>query len=366
MNFDNKLISIWHVGGRDGFLPYDFQSAFDNSCEIILIDAADIGKIEKALLAGGRKSNARIFQIQTAIWDSDGTIELHHTECAYAASIKKLDTHYSKWFVFGNGNCDYLLGEAHTIRKSEFIQTRSIDSLVKDRYCGIPEILSIDAQGCSLEILQGAVEALQTNIDAVVCEAELIPFYGGTPSFADILKFMSERRMIFVGFTDEDTQWASPYRVPIGLRSKAMLGSVDAIFLRDPITFSDNEKFERISSYIWVVCIFGHLDLAVHIIRGTKIQKIHECRIENSVICFARELYILVNRVPELFPPTFRENSSEAMAEYNSSRIVNMDFHGDTEIECFLKNYGFDELATETKRIRLEQMPYAKLVKSSS
>jgi hypothetical protein len=252
-------------------------------------------------LADDRHPACLAIHRQVAAWNRDAPVEMFHTACPFASGFRRLDPRYRDWFVFGNGRCDYVLGAAHEIRESTLVMARRLDSLTRDAAfrAMAPAVLSIDAQGVSAEIVEGSDELLHEQIDAVVCEAETIPFYGGDPSFATLLAMMAKRGFLYSGMMPLDEPWAPPCRNPIGLRGRPMPGSIDAIFLRDPggITGASPERAAR---YAFVACMIGHPDLAASVLLRTD-----RCDSEGVIAAFAGELRDAALSMRTGRPPAF-------------------------------------------------------------
>jgi FkbM family methyltransferase len=346
----DTMVSIFHVGARDGFVPFDYPEIFDSCCEFVMIDAADLEEIAAITLFNGRVVNCFSTQIKSAIWNENSQRPLNVTACPYAASVKKLDEKYNDWYVFANGDCDYILGEAHTLTNVEIVETVTLAKIISESNLPTPSVLCIDAQGSSFEILQGAGSYLD-SIDAVICEVELIPFYGGNPSFSGVLNLLSAKGMIFSGFISEPVSWASPVRHPIGFRSKTMLGSADAVFIRRPEEINASFDTVRISNYVLVSCSLGHFDLALSVLQ--KIDFSSESLQSDSVLIkFFSDLKLALAAMPVCFPPTFLE----ARSKTKIPQIENLLFGEITPLEECLIQYQFTMLASQVKNLRLEQV----------
>ena len=344
------MVSIFHVGARDGFVPFDYPEVFDSCCEFVMIDAADVGEITAITLLNGRSVNCFSRQIKSAVWNECSQTPLNITVCPYATSMKKLDDRYNDWYVFANGDCDYILGEAHTLTNVEIVETKTLAKIIFESNLPTPSVLCIDAQGSSLEILQGAGAYLD-SVDAVICEVELIPFYGGNPSFSEVLNLLSEKGMIFSGFISEPVSWASPARHPIGFRSKTMLGSADAVFIRRPEEINASFDVTRRSNYVLVSCALGHFDLAISALQ--KIDFLLESPKSDTVLKkFCLDLKLASEAMPICFPPSFLE----ARSQKKPPQIENLLFEEITPLEQCLRQYQFTVLANEVKSLRLEQV----------
>jgi len=344
------MVSIFHVGARDGFVPFDYPEIFDSCCEFVMIDAADVGEISAITLLNGRSTNSFCRQIKSAVWNENSQIPLNVSVCPYAASVKKFDDKYNDWYVFANGDCDYILGEAHALSNVEIVETKTLAKIISESNLPTPSVLCIDAQGSSLEILQGAGPYLDF-VDAVICEVELIPFYGGNPSFSEVLNLLSAKGMIFSGFISEPVSWAAPVRHPIGFRSKTMLGSADAVFIRRPDEINTRFDIARRANYVLVSCCLGHFDLAFAALQTIDFPPdAPKSDIILKKFCF--DLMRASEAMPVYFPLSFKE----ARLQKEMPKIENLLFNEITPLEQCLRQYQFAALANEIKSLRLEQV----------
>lgn len=355
---NQKLFWIWHVGSRSGYIPIGFPSQFDHAIGVFLIDGADVGVLRSVVLPDGREAFCRTEQLCVAVWDTDRSIELFHTACPFATSARRLDPKFAGWTLFGNGNCDYVLGEAHQVERIEVVRARSLDSLASERHSviGMPSILSIDAQGASLPILLGASMVLDQHVDAIICETELIPFYGGTPSFSGTLEMLSAKGFLFSGFIEEATSWASPCRTPVGTRSRTLQGSLDAMFIRDPQQLPESLDPARATRYVIAACLLGHADIA-----AAALMRVKEDFPESNdpTIVFARQLRDAVLEMPARFPPSFKEaRLAKQRDERQSPALMERDII-DTPFESCLREAGFTSLANQVRQFRTDQSAFA-------
>ena len=324
------------------------------------MDGADVGLLPSVMLPDGRNAFCKTEQLRVAVWNEDGDIKLFHTACPFATSARQLAPRFAEWTLFGNGDCDYVLGEAHQIERTEVVRARSLDSIASDRNPsgGMPSILSIDAQGGSLPILLGATALLDEHIDVIVCETELIPFYGGTPGFSGTLELLSAKGFLFSGFLDEPTTWASPCRMPVGIRSRTLRGSLDAMFIRDPRHLPADLSPERATRFVIAACILGHADLAASVLlRVTE----HFPESVDPAMAFARRLREAVLEMPQHFPPTFLEAKLAEKTGRGSRPARNEQVPTHSPFESCLRGAGFTDLADQVRQFRFDQSPFTLL-----
>ena len=370
MNKVSECISIVHIGARDGFLPITYPAIFDDCCKIILFDVATDAEKVNPMLADGREPLSHTDWHKLAAWENEDNLTIFNTLCPYAAGAKKLLPEFSEWYVFGNGDCDYILGEAHIEMHRSTVKPIILDNLkeINSIKAVKPTIICIDAQGCSLEILKGATQLLDTSVDVVICEVELISFYSNAPSFGDVLTLLSQHGLRFSGFLKEESPWANPVRMPIGLRSKPLMGSADAVFIRDPRRISGSKDFIRLSKYAFSACICGHLDLAIWPLLNLDWSRESVVN-ENKLNIFINGLIDLVPSIPNIYPMSFVELSQKNQevkkdtSNYKASLYkyclnwiyLTIPILNRTPIEKYLQAFGFKKLADEVRLIRIKQ-----------
>jgi len=343
---------IWHVGARGGYIPVAFPRFFDPGIGLLMIDADPAAGVERCVpqLADGRYPDCEARGLCAAAWDSDECVEIHFTECPFASGTRRLDPSFRDWFVFGNGDVDYVLGPAHRTVRSGPVQGRRLDSIASELAGQVapPSVLSIDAQGASAEILRGAGRLLAESVDAVICEAETIPFYGGAPSLSSILAEMSEAGFRLSGFLPDADPWASPCRNPVGLRGRPLLGSVDAVFIRDPSRIERVADPRRAAAYAFVACAVGHPDLAVSALSRSARQTG-----SSPPEHFAAALGEAAQAMGKSLPPTFGTRCQGATG------VAALADPSESVFERCLAAHGFTELAGEVRLRRLAQAPFA-------
>jgi len=346
------LAWIWHLGSRGGYLPLSFPAGFDREIGLLLVDADESAIRESGApqLSDTRQPDCEVRQHCFAAWSEDGAVDIHLTACPYASGTKPLDPAFDDWFVFGNGDLDYVLGQAHSVARTRRVKARALDSVAHewDGDVGAPFILSIDAQGAGHEILSGAGNLLKHHVDAVICELETIPFYGGTPSLALALADLTRQGFLFSHMLPQDEPWASPCRNPIGLRSRPLMGSVDAVFIRDPSSLGAGIGARRAATYALAACIVGHPDLAVAVL--SRCAEPGAC---GAIEGFARALLHAGRRMQPLFPGSF--GSTEASMPARNGLPV----PEESPFERCLRQHGFTDLSNEVARRRRLQAPYA-------
>jgi len=111
------------------------------------------------------------------------------------------------------------------VEKSIPVEVRSLDNLTLD--FGIVDFMRIDTQGTELEVLKGALRALDTCV-AIQVEVEFVPIYQGQCLFGDVSGFLQD-------FGFELWDFTTLYRYGRHqLDRTGQLAFADALFFRPP------------------------------------------------------------------------------------------------------------------------------------
>jgi hypothetical protein len=339
---------IWHIGARDGYLPIAIPSALDSFLEFVMIDGNEGAIGSTVQLADGRISRASCVRVTAVVGERVGTEVWRENACPYSSGLIPIDDRFHGWTVFGNGNVDYVLGEAHETRNTIPVPTTTLDALWSRRgtmnLAGDPSLLVIDAQGASARILRGGEQMLLPRVDAIIAESELIPFYGGTPSLCEIVPWLAERGFWFANLLPEDSPWACPVRRPLGQRSGPLRGSVDAVFIRNLATLPTDDPV-RVARYAATCALLGQLDLAC----GACVQAK-----KALPMGFAHTLLSAIRASPSIHPPSFAERRSGTVPRLSDDDVRFLE-NERSPIEDCLRAWGLPALASRVQTERRSQ-----------
>lgn len=330
---------ICHIGARDGYIPIAFSDYFDKSISFILIDASYSPNIKEVVLSSGRRSASKFNIVNSVIWEDDGSQCINIRSCSYSSGINAFDPSYNGWYVYGNGGIDYILGDAHHVEESIVVETKALDSLEIEGAALQPSVLCIDAQGASFSILKGALSTLH-YVDVVIVECEMIPFYGGTPSFHQVNELLLEQGFLLSNILDEDNRWANPARAPIGLRGSTLMGSVDAVFVRNPLTIEKCSLARKIN-YAFSLSLVGHLDIGLAPLFKEGESAVFDVGSSNgiSIHQYVKDICDVMNSCDWVYPTSFGFTRSKEVDRLSGSYELLK------EIRTVLLRYGFVTLA---------------------
>ena len=352
----NRL-SIWHIGARDGYIPIAFPSFLDRWTDLILIDAAAQETPARVELADGRIPSGSPRRVHACVAGDDTPRTFEVRACPYASGMYRLSDDFAEWSVFGNGQCDYVLGAAHATTRIERFTPTTVDKLSLELGSLEPSILVVDAQGASREILLDGARGVLAKLDAVVAEVELLPFYGEIASFAQLLPGLWGFGFAFAGFLEETESWATPARVPVGQRCETLPGSKDAMFIRIPQRLDWGGDFARLARYVVSCTMFGHVDFGLSVLRGVSDAPDCEAAPLDSPVSFALDLWHAQRGDPCVFPPVWSPRTIESGI---SSGVVAAELHrladcAPTRVESVLLRYGFGTVMKSLQARRIAQ-----------
>lgn len=331
--------------------------AFDGDADVVH------SKLE---LLNGRRCDVDCRQYGTVLASSPGPQVFFDRACPFSSGVVAFNDEFAGWFVFANGPCDYVLGEAHALHGERRVAASSLDVLVMERRCESPSMLIIDAQGATSQILDGARQALSESIDAVVCEVELAPVYGGQISFSAVLERLWSAGFVFAGFTPEEVCWASPVRLPVGQRSDPLPVAQDARFIRLPDRVSPLWAASRLAKYAVVACVMGLPEFAIAALKRLPPNAFQERLpdVAPALREFCRGLDAAARAMPDVFPPSFARFVAEPVPAGVATREL---CHGfdlsspePTILERHFEAYGFGSVAQVLRRNRVSQGRYVR------
>lgn len=154
------------------------------------------------------------------------------------------------------------LPELVKVRGTEQVSTLRLDDL-RELDGGI-DLLKIDVQGATLDVLQGAPRALERTL-VVQCEAEFVPLYEGEPLFAEIDQEMRRQGFLFHQFHGTAARAFAPLRrkADAPVRSTGQLLWTDAVYVRSFLRFDELTADQLVRLALVLETQYGSRDLAL-------------------------------------------------------------------------------------------------------
>lgn len=326
-----------HIGARGGDREWPVLEQFENSTTSILIDA-DQESMEHLKENRGSKSNEFIFSY--VMGEKDGDCQLYHTLSPYLTSALKPMELLEDWNLFWFGT-DYVLKEAVAVIKKESLKQRALEKLYLTdlKHVPRPDFLSIDTQGCELNIIKGSGFVLNENIIGIMSEVEFQRLYKEQPLFGDICKYLHDKDFFFVGF--DGMLQVTPYRYSLGLRGRGFDYTANALFLKKPDT-AFSESYEKTMKLAFCATIYGVFEITWRCFDLLNSISYFETFNPASIQeIFLHELKNAYKNSPIVLPPSIKE---EIEGSGSNQKLKAIDLK-QTEIFNVLQKYGLNEQA---------------------
>ena len=241
-------MQIHHVGGIEGCGPTEALAILYHDAHWTIYDA-DEESLNKTDL-----EKKDITLINRCISDKDGWDTFHTMKNPSASSMFK-PKESAKEYVMLNGE---VWGEHTEIIKTMTIEVSMLDTLLEKKEIRPIDVLSMDAQGSELNILNGTD---LKEVLAVICEINYSPLYEGQPLAHHIQKKLTDEgfRLCFL----YNSQHFKSHKYPKQLTNDGFLTVEEALFIRDPSTLADPVKLLKLSM---ILNCFKQKDLVTKIL----------------------------------------------------------------------------------------------------
>jgi FkbM family methyltransferase len=361
-------IGVYMIGGRDGCTPMPVPDAFANDVFDVFFEADEMAIPQ--MLERNDPTKSRVFPYCLSDTNGPGTFYINYDPFTSSLLKRTTEFDFTQWYV----GRDYPHSEVMRTVREVPVELRTIDSLglLNDPAVAPPSIVVLDTQGTELAIMRGGRDLISEHTMAIVTEAEFVRFYEGQPLFGDICTLLDELGFMFIDFTAGPYR-CDPFRVPLGFRSRTMVGFSDALFLRRPAAAKNPSQLAQLS---FVAQLYAQLSYSFHCLDRLK-------EIDPQLTCIPAERtyrnYLLEldkarQAMPVLFPlsfvdlyPTFDRSNErfdsattiETQAEHVGEQYVKMrtrliaekdelkqmlSFHP-TPIEAVMRKFGMERYA---------------------
>jgi len=223
-----------HVGGRSGTRNLPIVGGFEADVVSVFYepDTTAVDGIHRAT-----EHLASETRVLTDCLSGDGGVRPFYIfNDRYRSSILPLIPDFARRYAFDpQFGWDTDPESTEVVERHEF-ETATLDAVIEREVGNLapPDYLSIDTQGTELEILQGSLETLTSNLLAVFVEVGFAPTYEGQPMFSALEEFLRGQGFTLASLEVFPAQARTSERVPIGFRGAGFIDSGEALFLRDP------------------------------------------------------------------------------------------------------------------------------------
>ena len=333
----NFSFSIHHIGGRRATTSLK-DSFFKNDCLWTFYDAD-----ESCLEQIKCRTDGEWTQILPyCLFSSRQKVKFHINQDPTTSSIFELDNKFGEFYLDHDyplyGPMDFRFADTINTVKEIELECTTIDLLVQEDKAVAPDILSIDAQGASYDILEGSKECLVRDTIAVSCECEFVPFYKGQKTFGHVSNFMNDHGFIFCCF--QNLTKGSMYRESVGFRGDGFHVYCDALFLKDIDTIAEEssgaDAVKRLYKLAYTALVYNCLEYSIRCLRIIESKFGSEIKPEwkfVSVLDGLMELVdssngIMLQSFMDVFPADAnlrRFNANEDIVDYDAySRLLDV------------------------------------------
>ena len=371
-----RRICSHHIGGRAGSRAFPVLPEFEKDLVNLLYDAdrdciAQIENRNKHL-----ESELRVLPYCVGAEHADEvTFNINYDP--FASSLRNMNEKYASWYFYlRRDGYDYIMKDALKTVEKRKQQMMTLDEILEDDPTVMPpDIFTLDAQGMEYEFLQGAHNAINSSVLAVITEVEFHPLYQGQKLFGDVFSLLTEQGFEFVQFT-KDFLECSPFRKSIGLRGEGFLTCTDALFFKNLDCIDDVEETSKravmLDKMAFISIIFNQLEYGMECLkrRGALAEESHLQ--EYAYVQMLRRIESAADKMDKTFPPVFSDiftaqgsRKSSSPDSNNNDQPDNSKQYGydeidvetfaDSEIEQILNSYGLTSQAEVVKRRRIRQ-----------
>jgi FkbM family methyltransferase len=252
---DSIDLTICNVGSRKDSFRDDYGDGrgwkiFAPNLTIIGFDADEAACAEANAEFDARGESWNEFHFPCVIAQKSAKATLHVTRAPMCSSLYPPNNEFLRRFprLPPLVTTDHLI-EVDTISLDEFCQAEEITTI---------DFLQIDVQGADLQVLNGAIQTLDSGVLAVQVEVEFSALYSGQPLFADIDVFMRDR-----GFSLFDLESLNREVRRAELFSAQRPGQLlwaDAIYVRDPLQDNNQGFFDQAEKILKLACVADVLE----------------------------------------------------------------------------------------------------------
>jgi FkbM family methyltransferase len=292
-------IGVYMVGGRDGCTPMPVPETFANDMFDVFFEADEMAIPQ--MLERNDPTKSRVFPYCLSDTNGPGTFYINYDPFTSSLLKRSTEFEFTQWYV----GRDYPHTETMRTVREVPVELRTLDSvkLLDDPAVAPPSIIVLDTQGTELAIMRGGRDLISEHTMAIVTEAEFVRFYDGQPLFGEICNALDEMGFMFVDFTAGPFR-CDPFRVPIGFRSRTMVGFSDALFLRKPAAATKPIQLAQLS---FVAQLYAQLSYSFRCLDQLKEVDPHLTCIpaERTYRSYLLELDQARQTMPVIFPLSF-------------------------------------------------------------
>ena len=343
----SELLSIHHVGGRDGSSAFPLNNVFLDDVALVLYDA-DPDCLPQARERNNRFRNLWVLPYCLAAKRSKRSFFLNYDP--FTSSLLSANPQFRDFYTYCvdpiAGPMDYRCADALAPVEKRDVETISFDEIFSQRRTGTPppDFLSLDTQGSEYEILEGSASLLDSTVLGLQVEVEFVPLYSEQRLFGDIHRLLASHGFYFSHFAS--LLELSPHRAPVGLRGKGMTCVGEAVFIKDvnSITGTSQSVTAKLLKLAFISLSYGKVEYALMCLhlaqeRLPPDQWVHKGTTTRKYLEFLAAVVQAETVMPREMPPTFsarytfNESQSRFIEDIHSGSVSK---HGNALAELIL------------------------------
>ena len=303
-----------------------FNSQFYDSAELYIYDA------DPDCAAQMKSASPHVDHVITAaVGGTDGKSKFFVNYDPFTSSLLPPHPYYAARSSYQDASCDYITGDVLVPLKTLSVETRSIDSLARERSLQV-DYLSLDVQGAEYDLLAGATESMLRDTVGIMCEFSFLPLYDRQKLFDEVVTLLRHKGFFVATLFPHGHPWAT-YRSAIGWRGdKGFMAVGDALFMRDPRHIIEHAErpFLSLLKLAFISMCFGNVSYALQCLEEAYKNPDADAlaaKAEVSYIGFLDDMYALYCREEHIYPPRFSHlwTAEESLARFQDGAVVSQD-----------------------------------------
>jgi len=226
--------TVFHVGGKggigDGTKVLKLCKNKPNNAELYIFEAdlsdeGDLAKNDKYIQKMKQKNGFDTKILQYCVSDHNGVENFYINRDRASSSMFKMapEMETYNWPPMTNP----MWKDHCSVDETREVKVSTFDFIYENDLSIIPDVLSMDAQGSELDIMNGASKIFEGDPLSVITEVEFREIYDKQPLFSDQDSFLRDKGFIFANFFHVQEWFPGP---PIG---NPFFTVGEVVFLKD-------------------------------------------------------------------------------------------------------------------------------------
>ena len=319
--FEIRPIGFVDIGSSGGPHPFIMPIASIVNVACFEPDKEEANKIKMEI---NDNIFAKLMVRKEAISDKKETSIFHITKGKVTSSLFEPSSQFMKRYQLDGFN----------IENKESVRTNTLDHVVAEidkKYMPSAEIVKLDCQGASYNVIKGGVKTIQSQTVCIYCEVDFCQIYKGQKLFSDIDPLLRQNGFYLYGMYPK---YVSSKRFDrMNYDTEERIICADAVYFKDPLSIT-NRKGELSKRHLYVLLtaalVLCYYDFAYELIDTFIINE------------YDKNLLIeLVNQLALIRKLSIEENANRLISRCNSNK-KNVFIHSKKFIDVNRGNNSID------------------------